>query len=57
MKKWYKSKTVLFGILTVLGAVCSAVINDKVGATEAILVAVGALNVYLRSVTTESISK
>lgn len=54
MKKWYQSKTIWFGIATMLSAALSA-LSDGGSMQEVIIAAVGAANVYLRTKTNQSV--
>jgi len=56
MKSWYESKTIWLGVATIATAVVSALVGGA-GWQEAVLAAIGAANVYLRTQTDKPVSK
>jgi len=56
MKRWYESKTIWLGVSTIVIAVVSAVAGGA-GWEEAVLAAIGAVNVFLRTQTGKAIGK
>jgi len=50
MKSWYVSKTIWLGVATIATAVVSAV-GGGAGWQEAVLAAIGAVNIFLRTQT------
>ncbi|HPM53155.1 MAG TPA: hypothetical protein PK282_13075, partial [Rhodoglobus sp.] len=56
MKSWYESKTIWLGVATIATAVVSALVGGA-GWQEAVLAAIGAANVYLRTQTEKPVSK
>lgn len=55
-KKWYQSKTIRLGIAAVVIAVATS-LADEFDYKSAIIAALGAIGVYLRSITTKGVSK
>lgn len=49
IKKWYQSKTVWIGILTIAGGVITAIADEL--ATGGVLTGIGILNIILRNIT------
>ncbi|MFZ5784924.1 MAG: hypothetical protein ACOY3Y_00650 [Acidobacteriota bacterium] len=56
MKSWYESKTIWLGLATIATAVVSAVAGGA-GWQQAILAAVGAANIFLRTQTDRPVGK
>lgn len=56
MKSWYKSKTIWLGLTTIVTAVVSSLVG---GANwhDAVLAAIGAANVLLRTQTDQPVSR
>lgn len=53
-KKWYKSKVVWVGILTILGGVITGISGELQTGSE--LTALGIINIILRYMTSQSIN-
>lgn len=56
MKRWYESKTIWLGLATIATAVLSAVAGGA-GWQEAVIAAIGAANIYVRTQTDKPITK
>lgn len=56
MKRWYESKTIWLGLGTIATAVISAVAGGG-GWQEAVLAAIGAANIFIRTQTDKPIAK
>jgi hypothetical protein len=56
MKSWYESRTIWLGLATIATAVVSAVAGGA-GWQQAILAAVGAANIFLRTQTDKPVGK
>ena len=56
MKSWYASKTIWLGLATIVTAVISAV-GGGAGWQEAVLAAIGAGNIFLRTQTDKPVGK
>jgi hypothetical protein len=56
MKHWYESKTIWLGLGTIATAVISAVAGGG-GWQEAVLAAIGAANIFIRTQTDKPITK
>ena len=56
MKSWYESKTIWLGVATIATAVVSALVGGA-GWQEAVIAAIGAANVYLRTQTEKPLNK
>ncbi|HQG03891.1 MAG TPA: hypothetical protein PK838_06165 [Thermoleophilia bacterium] len=56
MKSWYESKTIWLGLATIATAVVSAVAGGA-GWKEAVIAAVGAANIFLRTQTDKPVGK
>ena len=56
MKRWYESKTIWLGLTTIATAVMSAVAGGA-GWQEAVIAAIGAVNIFIRTQTEKPIAK
>ena len=56
MKRWYESKTIWLGLATIATAVVSAVAGGA-GWQEAVIAAIGAANIFVRTQTGKPIGK
>lgn len=56
MKRWYESKTIWLGLATITTAVISAVAGGA-GWQEAVIAAIGAANIFVRTQTDKPIGK
>jgi len=56
MKSWYESKTIWLGLATIVTAAVSAVAGGA-GWKEAMLAAIGATNIFLRTQTDKAVGK
>jgi hypothetical protein len=56
VKEWWKSKTIQLGAITFAMAALDA-LQSGVGWRQVVMAGVGALSIYLRTVTTQAVGK
>lgn len=56
MKRWYESKTIWLGLATIATAALSALAGGA-GWQEAVIAAIGAANIFIRTQTDKPIAK